>query len=163
MLVPRTKANPVVQATSSDTSSQCSNERTLTGRRSIGGRRRLSLHLAEEVKRQPRAKALRPTWCPVPPLVSPYHKDDPSHLTNPELLDQHFERHNRKRVARRTLPSGLKSAPLYGTVKEVWDAYQEAEDPRQVLEQMRSQARFPWKVLAFDQQIRPPYSGRPVD
>lgn len=80
--------------------------------------------------------------------------------TSVQPLDEHLARHKRQRITKRkALPLGLKSAPLFGTVKDVWDAYQEAEDPRQVLEQLRSPARFPWKVLAFDQQIRPPYSG----
>lgn len=75
-------------------------------------------------------------------------------------IDRHLSSHGQRRVTkRRGLPLGLKSAPLYGTIKDAWDAYQEAEDPRQVLEQLRDPARFPWKVLAFDQQIRPPYSG----
>lgn len=41
----------------------------------------------------------------------------------------------------------------------MWSAYQEAEDPRAVLDELRDRRKFPWKTLAFDQQLRPPYAG----
>jgi hypothetical protein len=81
-------------------------------------------------------------------------------LIGADFIDDHLER--TKHPARRVqshLPKGLKSAPLHGTVGDVWAAHQEAADPRKVLNQLRSQKKFPWKTLAFDQQARPPYSG----
>ncbi len=41
----------------------------------------------------------------------------------------------------------------------MWSAYQEAEDPRAVLDELTDKRKFPWKTLAFDQQARPPYVG----
>lgn len=54
---------------------------------------------------------------------------------------------------------GLKIAPIDGSVGELWATLQDAEEPREVLDQLRDRRRFPWKTLAFDQQPRPPYSG----
>lgn len=71
-------------------------------------------------------------------------------------------RRHRKELdkGRPRLPAGLKSAPLYGSVGEVWSAHEEAADPRKVLSQLKNRRKFPWKTLAFDLQPRPPYSGR---
>lgn len=63
------------------------------------------------------------------------------------------------RHPRRKFPRGLKIAPIDGSVGELWATLQDAEEPREVLDQLRDRRRFPWKTLAFDQQPRPPYSG----
>lgn len=63
------------------------------------------------------------------------------------------------RQPRRNRPRGLKVAPIDGSVGELWATLQDAEEPREVLDQLRDRRRFPWKTLAFDQQPRPPYSG----
>ncbi|KAK8861567.1 hypothetical protein IAR55_002389 [Kwoniella newhampshirensis] len=77
-----------------------------------------------------------------------------------DFLDDHLRRHGRRtRPSRTYLPRGLKTVPRHGTVAEVWNAVQEAEDPRTVLDQLRNKHKFPWKTLAFDQQTRPPYCG----
>ena len=78
----------------------------------------------------------------------------------PDFLDDHLRRHGlRTRSPREHVPQGLKSAAPHGTVLDVWNAHQNALDPRKVLNQLRDRRKFPWKTLAFDQQIRPPYSG----
>lgn len=77
-----------------------------------------------------------------------------------ELLDDHLQRHRLTRRGRRAAHTpGLKTAPVHGTVADKWQAYQEAEDPRAVLDELRDSSKFPWKTLAFDQQSRPPYCG----
>jgi chromatin assembly factor 1 subunit A len=76
------------------------------------------------------------------------------------ILANHLRRHKRKsKPSTSRLPAGIKSGSPYGTVGEVWLAHQDAVDPRKVLGQLRKQHKFPWKLLAFDQQARPPYSG----
>jgi hypothetical protein len=81
-------------------------------------------------------------------------------LTLEDFLKDHLSRHKRTTgTPRSRIPRGLKTAPLYGTVADMWATYQEAEDPRSVLDQLRNRKRFPWKTLAFDQQTRPPYCG----
>ena len=78
----------------------------------------------------------------------------------PDFLDDHFTRHGlRSRSSRKHIPQGLRSATPYGTVLDIWNAHQDASDPRKVLNQLKDRRRFPWKTLAFDQHIRPPYSG----
>jgi hypothetical protein len=59
----------------------------------------------------------------------------------------------------KSLPAGIKSGSPYGTVGDVWRDHQDAADPRKVLGQLRKHHKYPWKLLAFDQQARPPYSG----
>ena len=77
-----------------------------------------------------------------------------------ELLAEHLQRHGYDPARRGTrIATGLKSDSPYGTVQDVWSAHQEALDPRKVLNQLRDRQKFPWKTLAFDQQVRPPYSG----
>lgn len=77
-----------------------------------------------------------------------------------DFLSDHLRKHDlRSGRPRGQLPHGMKSAPLYGSAGEMWIAYQEAEDPRKVLKQLKSRHKFPWKTLAFDQQTRPPYCG----
>lgn len=77
-----------------------------------------------------------------------------------DFLNDHLRRH--KITAGSTRPKraqGLKTAPLHGTVADVWTAHQEAADPQAVLGQLADNEKFPWKTLAFDQQVRPPYCG----
>ncbi|WVQ93405.1 hypothetical protein IAU59_000475 [Kwoniella sp. CBS 9459] len=77
-----------------------------------------------------------------------------------EFLDEHLKKHGRQtRSSRDHLPRGLKTMPPYGTVADVWSELQDAEDPRKVLSQLNNRSKYPWKVLAFDQQTRPPYVG----
>ncbi|ORY24369.1 hypothetical protein BCR39DRAFT_546875 [Naematelia encephala] len=77
-----------------------------------------------------------------------------------DFLDDHLKKHRIKaRAQRSSLPRGLKVGPLHGPVSELWAAYQQAEDPRKVLAQLKNRSKFPWKTLAFTEQIRPPYSG----
>jgi chromatin assembly factor 1 subunit A len=75
-------------------------------------------------------------------------------------LADHLRRHGGpRRTRKRKLPDGIKSGSPYPTVGEVWLAHQEAADPRKVLSQLKKNHKYPWKLLAFDQQARPPYSG----
>ncbi|ODN76691.1 hypothetical protein L202_05326 [Cryptococcus amylolentus CBS 6039] len=77
-----------------------------------------------------------------------------------DFINDHLKRHNHQfRIPRRIFPSGIKSAPINGSIADVWATLQEAEEPRDVFEQLKDRRRFPWKTLAFDQQPRPPYSG----
>ena len=76
-----------------------------------------------------------------------------------DFLQDHLRRHTDEIRRRRKPPHGLKSAPLDKSVADVWARYQEAADPRKVLDELQDQQRFPWKTLAFDQQPRPPYRG----
>jgi len=80
-------------------------------------------------------------------------------LPMPDFLQDHFQKHGVKPSRGRILVNGLKSAPIGETVAEAWTRYQEAEDPRAVSEQLKNKRKFPWKILAFDQQPRPPYRG----
>jgi len=81
-------------------------------------------------------------------------------LTPSDFLDDHLRKHSlRTRAPRADLPHGLKSVAIYGTVADVWSKHQDALDPRNVLDQLKNKRKFPWKTLAFDQQVRPPYSG----
>lgn len=83
-----------------------------------------------------------------------------SSWTAKDFLNDHLRRHKRTAGSRRPkLAPGLKTGPAHGTVAEVWAAHQEAADPQAVLGQLADNERFPWKTLAFDQQVRPPYSG----
>lgn len=75
-----------------------------------------------------------------------------------DFLKEHLSRHNIASSST-SRPTGLKSAPSYKAVSEVWSAYLEADDPRKVLRQLKSRDKFPFKTLAFDQQDRPPYRG----
>lgn len=68
----------------------------------------------------------------------------------------HLQRHARAKGKQR--PKLRTDAP-FGTVGEKWDEYQNSPDPRAVVEQLKNTRRFPWKMLAFDQQTRPPYCG----
>lgn len=87
----------------------------------------------------------------------------PKLTRNPELLQEHIQRHRKSQQrSRPRLPPGLKTAPPYGTVQDIWIAYQDAADPRKVLDQLRNRERYPWKVLAFEQQPRPPYCGEHI-
>ncbi|BEI85303.1 hypothetical protein CcaverHIS002_0507040 [Cutaneotrichosporon cavernicola] len=80
--------------------------------------------------------------------------------TKKDFLRDHLNRHKLRRHNPRSVHGrGLKSEPLYGTVAQMWSAYQEAEDPRAVLDELTNMRKFPWKTLAFDQQARPPYVG----
>lgn len=54
---------------------------------------------------------------------------------------------------------GLKTPAPFGTMGEMWQQYQDATDPRAVLERIKNNRKFPWKTLSFDQQTRPPYVG----
>ncbi len=128
------KASQAVRAISSATSNQCSKGRMSIGRQSIGGRRRPGLHRTKARQSRAQVQNPRPTLCEA--------QTKANSATRPPLWPEE------------------RSSLWHG--QGGLDAYQEAEDPRQVLEQMRSQARFPWKVLAFDQQIRPPYSGKTI-
>lgn len=74
-----------------------------------------------------------------------------------DFLEDHLRLPHK--VSRRRLPSGLKTAPLYGSIADAWTSYQEADDPRKLMGMIKSRRRFPWKTLAFDQQTRPPYCG----
>ncbi|KIR55385.1 hypothetical protein I315_01971 [Cryptococcus gattii Ru294] len=77
-----------------------------------------------------------------------------------DFIKDHLKKHgHHMRQPRRNLPRGLKVAPIDGSVGELWATLQDAEEPREVLDQLRDRRRFPWKTLAFDQQPRPPYSG----
>ncbi|OCF43387.1 hypothetical protein I317_02827 [Kwoniella heveanensis CBS 569] len=77
-----------------------------------------------------------------------------------DILHEHLKKHGRKiRSPRDRLPRGLKTMPPYGTVADVWSELQDAEDPRKVLSQLSNRSKYPWKILAFDQQTRPPYCG----
>ncbi|OXC70299.1 hypothetical protein AYX13_01211 [Cryptococcus neoformans] len=77
-----------------------------------------------------------------------------------DFIKDHLKKHGHQmRHPRRNLPRGLKIAPIDGSVGELWATLQDAEEPREVLDQLRDRRRFPWKTLAFDQQPRPPYSG----
>ncbi|AAW42090.2 expressed protein [Cryptococcus deneoformans JEC21] len=77
-----------------------------------------------------------------------------------DFIKDHLKKHGHQmRHPRRNLPRGFKVAPIDGSVGELWAALQVAEEPREVLDQLRDRRRFPWKTLAFDQQPRPPYSG----
>ncbi|WWD16524.1 hypothetical protein CI109_100951 [Kwoniella shandongensis] len=77
-----------------------------------------------------------------------------------DFINDHLQRHGRRiRPSRSHLPKGLKTMPRHGTVADVWNAVQDAEDPRIVLDQLRNKQKFPWKTLLFDQQARPPYCG----
>lgn len=81
-------------------------------------------------------------------------------LTAADFLDDHLARHKLKRTTpRANLPRGLRTAAPFGSVGDIWAAKEEASDPRSVIAQLKNQDRFPWKTLAFDQQVRPPYSG----
>ncbi|EIW66562.1 hypothetical protein TREMEDRAFT_34970, partial [Tremella mesenterica DSM 1558] len=81
-------------------------------------------------------------------------------LNHSDFIADHLKKHRiRPFKPRSLLPPGLKSGPLYGSVADIWAAHQEAADPRKVLNQLCSRHKFPWKTLAFDQQVRPPYSG----
>lgn len=80
--------------------------------------------------------------------------DDPEHIS-------HLVRRSGVKSSKMArLPKGLKSAPLYGSVGDVWLEHQDAADPRKVLNRLKNQRKFPWKTLAFDGQVRPPYSGK---
>ncbi|KIR70682.1 hypothetical protein I310_05533 [Cryptococcus deuterogattii CA1014] len=77
-----------------------------------------------------------------------------------DFIKDHVKKHGHQmRQSRRNLPRGLKVAPIDGSVGELWATLQDAEEPREVLDQLRDRRRFPWKTLSFDQQPRPPYSG----
>ncbi|WVQ74587.1 hypothetical protein IAR50_004188 [Cryptococcus sp. DSM 104548] len=77
-----------------------------------------------------------------------------------DFINDHLKTHNHhSRIPRRIFPRGIKSAPIDGSIADVWATLQEAEEPRDVFEQLKDRRRFPWKTLAFDQQPRPPYSG----
>ncbi|TYJ59222.1 hypothetical protein B9479_000211 [Cryptococcus floricola] len=77
-----------------------------------------------------------------------------------DFINDHLKTHSHQsRIPRRIFPSGIKSAPINGSIADVWATLQEAEEPRDVFEQLKDRRRFPWKTLAFDQQPRPPYSG----
>ncbi|KAL1406406.1 hypothetical protein Q8F55_008105 [Vanrija albida] len=77
-----------------------------------------------------------------------------------DFLDDHLARHKLKRTTPRSnIPRGLRTAAPFGSVGDIWAAKEEASDPRSVLAQLQNEDRFPWKTLAFDQQVRPPYSG----
>ncbi|ORX36523.1 hypothetical protein BD324DRAFT_629227 [Kockovaella imperatae] len=78
-----------------------------------------------------------------------------------DFLKDHLGRHGHSLAPppRASLPPGLKTAPRFGSVGDVWREHEEAEDPRKVLELLKDRTRFPWKVLAFDDQVRPPYCG----
>ena len=79
-------------------------------------------------------------------------------LKDVDFLHDHLSTHG-IRESGPVVPSGLKCSPLYGTVADVWGRYENAEDPRRVLNELNNRRKYPWKTLAFDQQIRPPYSG----
>ncbi|WRT65688.1 uncharacterized protein IL334_002633 [Kwoniella shivajii] len=77
-----------------------------------------------------------------------------------DFIDEHLRRHGKStRSSRRHLIKGLKIIPPHGTVADVYSTLEDAEDPRAVLSQLKDRNKFPWKVLAFDQQTRPPYCG----
>lgn len=76
-----------------------------------------------------------------------------------DFLSRHFEQHGLRSTSRPSLAPGIKSGSPYGTVGEVWAAHQDAADPRKVLKRLRNGHKFPWKILSFDQQNRPPYHG----
>ena len=77
-----------------------------------------------------------------------------------DFLDDHLRKHGlRGKAPRKHFPHGLKSASPYGTVLDIWTEHQGALDPRKILDQLKNRHKFPWKTLAFDQQVRPPYSG----
>ena len=83
-------------------------------------------------------------------------------LTSPDYLRDHLKTygHTFAPPPRASLPSSLKSAPLFGTVADVWQTLEDAEEPRKVLAILKDRKRFPWKVLAFDEDVRPPYCGK---
>lgn len=86
--------------------------------------------------------------------------DAVSGWTPREFIKDHLVRHKcRGQSSRPKAQRGLKSAPLFGSVAEVWTEYQESHDPRLVVRKLHDSERYPWKTLAFDQQARPPYSG----
>ncbi len=77
-----------------------------------------------------------------------------------DFLDDHLRKHGlRLKPPPKQVPNGFKTASPYGTVLDVWNAHQDALDPRKVLNQLKNRHKFPWKTLAFDLQVRPPYSG----
>lgn len=76
-----------------------------------------------------------------------------------DFLKDHLSRHNIASSSSSRLPSGLKSAPAYKPVSEVWSMYLESDDPRKVIRHLKNKDKFPFKTLAFDQQDRPPYRG----
>ncbi|WWC96983.1 hypothetical protein V866_003860 [Kwoniella sp. B9012] len=77
-----------------------------------------------------------------------------------DFITEHLRKHGKQvRSSRTHLPKGLKSMPPHGSVADVYNTLEDAEDPREVLSQLKDRKRFPWKTLAFDQQTRPPYCG----
>lgn len=85
---------------------------------------------------------------------------DVSDWSAADFLNDHRRRNHIVACStRRILAKGLKTAPRHGSVAEVWAAHQEAADPQAVLGQLADNKMFPWKTIAFDQQVRPPYSG----
>lgn len=82
-------------------------------------------------------------------------------LDEADFLGNHLKKTRRKNTSSRAkLANGLKVAPLYGSVGDIWAEHQDALDPRKVLNRLKDNRKFPWKTLAFDQQVRPPYSGK---
>ncbi|WVF65764.1 hypothetical protein IAT40_000498 [Kwoniella sp. CBS 6097] len=85
---------------------------------------------------------------------------DVQNKSTTDILNEHIKQHGRSiKTPRNHLPRGLKTMPPYGTVADIWSELQDAEDPRKLLNQLRDRQKYPWKVLAFDQQTRPPYVG----
>lgn len=85
---------------------------------------------------------------------------DVSSWSAKDFINDHLRRNSVAAGSTRPkLAQGLKTGPRHGTVADVWAAHQEAADPQAVLGQLADNEKFPWKTLAFDQQVRPPYSG----
>lgn len=72
----------------------------------------------------------------------------------------------RKRSIIEESRSGLirkpKSEPPFCTIPDLVDRAQEAEDPRLVYSHLKDPTKFPRKTLKFDEDLRPPYSGKPI-
>jgi len=90
----------------------------------------------------------------------PASEESVASWTPRDFINDHLSRHNiRRRTPRSDIPRGLKTAPLFGSVADMYAEYQSAVDPRQIRKRLLNTDKFPRKVLAFDQQARPPYTG----
>ncbi|GMK55693.1 hypothetical protein CspeluHIS016_0207490 [Cutaneotrichosporon spelunceum] len=118
-----------------------------------------------EVVFPPVAQRANVDWAPINRFASGLSRptssaNDVAAWSKKDFLDDHLNRHKlRCHNPRSWRGRGLKSEPIYGTVAQMWSAYQEAEDPRAVLDDLTDKRKFPWKTLAFDQETRPPYVG----
>jgi hypothetical protein len=77
-----------------------------------------------------------------------------------DFINDHLSRHKlTTRTPRAKTPRGLKTGLPYGSVAEMYAEYQSASDPRLVRRRLLNIDRYPKKIIAFDQQARPPYEG----